>query len=82
METYKSINSPVDVTALGFGRNMRTYPRRIEFEGSTYDFIDAGLRTIVRNGERVAQIFTMTDGARDFRLRSDNGHWTLLGITR
>jgi len=40
-----SINSPVDVTAIGFGRGMRAYPRRIEFEGATYDFIDAGLRS-------------------------------------
>lgn len=82
MKTYKSINSPVDVTALGFGRNMRTYPRRMEFDGTTYDFIDAGLRTIVKSGERVAQIFTMTDGACDYRLKSDNGGWTLLGMTR
>lgn len=80
MKTYKLINSPVDVTALGFGRNMRTYPRRMEFEGSTYDFLDAGIRTIVGSGEKVAQIFTMTDGMRDYRLRSDNGSWTLLGI--
>lgn len=80
MKTYKLINSPVDVTALGFGRNMRTYPRRMEFEGSTYDFLDAGIRTIVGSGEKVTQIFTMTDGMRDYRLRSDNGSWTLLGI--
>lgn len=82
MKTYNQINSPVDVTAIGFGRNLRTYPRRMEFEGTTYDFIDAGLRTIVSSGERVAQIFTMTDGTRDYRLRSDNGHWTLLGMSR
>lgn len=82
MKTYKSINSPVAVTALGFGRNMRTYPRRMEFEGATYNFIDAGLRTIVHSGERVAHIFTMTDGARDYRLRSDSGRWMLLGMTR
>lgn len=80
MKTYTSINSPVDITAIGFGRNLRTYPRRMEFQGTTYDFVDAGLRTIVRSGERVAHIFTMSDGARDYRLRSDNGHWTLLGI--
>ena len=77
-----TINSPVDVTAMGFGRNMRTYPRRIEFEGSTYDFVDAGLRTVIRSGERISQIFTMTDGARDYRLRSDGGGWTLLSMSR
>ncbi len=77
-----TINSPVDVTAVGFGRNMRTYPRRIEFEGTTYDFIDAGLRTVIRSGERIAQIFTMTDGANDYRLRTDGGGWILLSMTR
>ena len=77
-----TINSPVDVTALGFGKGMRTYPRRIEFEGTTYDFIDAGLRTVIKKGERIAQIFTMTDGANDYRLKSDGGGWTLLSMTR
>lgn len=77
-----TINSPVDVTALGFGRDMRTYPRRIEFGGTTYSFIDAGLRTVVRSGERIAQIFTMTDGANDYCLRSEGGGWMLLSMTR
>lgn len=77
-----TINSPVDVTAIGFGRGMRSYPRRIEFEGTTYDFIDAGLRTVIKKGERIAQIFTMTDGANDYRLRSEGGGWTLLSMTR
>lgn len=80
--TTQTINSPVDVTALGFGRDLRTYPRRIEFEGRTYSFIDAGVRTIIRSGERIVHIFTMSDGAHDYRLKSDNGRWTLLGMTR
>jgi hypothetical protein len=77
-----TINSPVDVTAIGFGRNMRTYPKRIEFGGTTYDFVDAGLRTVIKSGERIAQIFTMTDGANDYHLRSDTSGWTLLSMTR
>ena len=32
-----TINSPVDVTAIGFGRDLRSYPRRIEFEGARED---------------------------------------------
>jgi hypothetical protein len=82
MATSITINSPVDVTALGFGRNMRTYPRRIEFQGATYDFVDSGLRTVIKSGERIAQIFTMTDGANDYCLRSDGGGWTLLSMTQ
>lgn len=77
-----TINSPVDVTALGFGRDMHPYPRRIEFEGTSYNFIDAGLRTVIRSGEKIAQIFTMTDGANDYRLRADGSSWTLLSMTR
>lgn len=77
-----TINSPVDVTAIGFGRDLRSYPRRIEFEGTSYDFIDAGLRTVIRSGERIAQVFTMTDGAHDYRLRNDGSRWTLLSMSR
>lgn len=80
MKKFTSINSPVSVTALGFGRGMRTYPRRMEFQGITYDFVDAGLRATLSSGERAMSIFTMTDGARDFRLKSDGSSWTLLGI--
>jgi hypothetical protein len=77
-----TINSPVDVTAMGFGKNLQAYPRRMEYGGTTYDFIDAGLRTVIKKGERIAQILTMSDGARNFCLRSDNhgGSWTLLSI--
>jgi hypothetical protein len=82
MATSITINSPVDVTALGFGRDMRPYPRRIEFQGASYSFVDAGLRTVIRKGEKIAQIFTMTDGANDYRLRTDGGNWTLLSMTR
>lgn len=78
----KLINTPVDITAMGFGRDLRAIPRRMEYQGRSIDFIDNGLRTVIRQGERVAQILTMTDGESNFRLRSDNhgGSWTLLSI--
>jgi hypothetical protein len=78
-----SINTPVDITAMGFGRDLRAIPRRMEYQGKTYDFIDSGLRTVIRKGERIAQVLTMSDGTQEFHLRSDNhgGSWTLLGIS-
>lgn len=82
MKKFTSINSPVSITALGFGRDMRTYPRRMEFKGTTYSFVDAGLRATLGSGGRMASIFTMTDGACDFRLKSEGSSWTLLGIAR
>ena len=77
-----TINTPVAITSMGFGRDMRAFPRRMEYAGRTYDFVDSGLRTIIHSGERMAQVLTMSDGQSDIRLRSDNhgGSWTLLSI--
>jgi hypothetical protein len=77
------INEQVQVTVMGFKKNLAAYPRRMEYKGATYDFIDAGLRCLVRQGNRIAEIITLSDGLVDYRLRSDNhgGNWTLLSIT-
>ena len=77
-----TINEKVTITQLGFKKNLSTYPRRMEYQGAVYEFLDAGLRCLVRSGGSVAEILTMTDGIRQYRLRTDNngGAWTLLGI--
>ncbi len=82
MTKQTTINSPVQVTAFAFGRDLRAYPRRIEYMGTTHYFIDGGLRTVVRRGERTMHILTMTDGEQDYRLRSDGDGWTLLSMSR
>lgn len=76
------INKPVTITAMKFGRGFRAYPHRMEYAGISYNFIDAGLRTVVRRGREAIEILTMSDGISNFRLRSDNhgGSWTLLSI--
>lgn len=77
-----AINEQVAVTQMGFKKNLSAYPRRMEFQGNVYEFLDAGLRCLVRSGDRLAEILTMTDGQSHFQLRSDNhgGNWTLLSI--
>ena len=77
------VNEQVLVTVMGFKKDLAAYPRRMEYQGATYDFLDAGLRCLVRHGERIAEILTLSDGRANFRLRSDNhgGNWTLLSIT-
>lgn len=79
----QTINQEVLITAMGFKKNLEAYPRRMEFEGRTYNFIDSGLRCIVRQGERVVQVLTVSDGYKMFRLRSDTkgGIWTLLSMS-
>ncbi len=68
---------------MGFRKDLTAYPRQMEFDGATYSFIDAGLGCIVRSGERLSQIFTLSDGKQSFRLRSDNrgGIWTLVSMS-
>lgn len=76
------LNTPVTILSMGFGRDLRAIPRRIEFEGRAVEFIDSGIRTTIRQGEKIAQIVALSDGAQTFHLRSDNrgGSWTLVGI--
>ena len=77
-----SINEEVTVTAMGFRKNkdLIAYPRRIEFRGMTYNFIDAGLRCLINCGGRIAEIITLSDGMADYHLRHDNNGWILLSI--
>ena len=77
------VNEQVIVTALGFKKNMVVYPRRMEFRGVTYNFIDAGLRCLSKFGNYVAEFVTVSDGKLDYHLRIDNREsgWTLLSIT-
>jgi len=76
------LNTPVNILSMGFGRNLRAIPRRMEFNGRQIDFVDNGLSTTIKQGDHIAQILAMTDGEHTFRLRSDNhgGSWTLLSI--
>lgn len=82
--TNTIINKEVNVTRLGFKKDLRAYPRQVEYEGDTYDFIDAGISCTVRSGELTKQILTLTDGRSQFRLRGDErgSAWTLLSISR
>lgn len=76
------LNTPVNILSMGFGRDLRAIPRRMEFDGQQIDFVDNGLTTTIRHGDKISQILAMTDGEHTFRLRSDNhgGSWTLLSI--
>lgn len=76
----RSINSPVNVTAVGFDTKMGVYPRVMEWAGSTYRFIDQGIRVNSIKGERTASTFTVSDGLQSFCLRFTGNIWTLLGV--
>lgn len=75
----KIINTPVSVTALGFDRRMQAFPKRMEWNGATYYFVDSGLR--VRRGESGGCTLTMSDGQQSFCLRQKGGDWTLVSVS-
>jgi len=76
------VNEPVFVAAVGFRKNLSAYPKRIEFQGSTYDFIDKGLRCLVNTGGKLIETLTLSDGISEYCLKSINqgSDWTLLSI--
>lgn len=74
------INSPVSITALGFGRDMSLVPSRMEWKGRTYHFIDRGIRATIRRGESVMSTVTLSDGHNEYCLREIRGQWTLLSV--
>jgi len=83
MKESLSINQKVVVSAVTFDRQLETVPRRMEYRGTTYHFVESGLKCLVRSGERMVRIITMSDGAADYRLRQDSSEydWTLLSIS-
>lgn len=82
--TIKNINKEVNITAWYFKRRQKmvSYPRRMEFDHQEYVFAE-GLRYLVQKGKSVVQLFDMTDGQQNFRLRFDGNdqNWTLVSIT-
>lgn len=82
--TKQSINKDVAVTAVWFDKDCEQVPKRIEFEGRSYTFIDRGLRYCITHGEHMTRLFDLTDGESHFRLKNEQGSstWNLLWTAR
>jgi hypothetical protein len=54
----------------------------MEYEGREYTFVESGLRYLIRKGQQLIEVFDMTDGTSDYRLKCDTeAHtWTLVGV--
>ena len=76
------INEQVNVNAFYFsGRDMKTFPKSIEFRGQAVTFAD-GLRLLVHRGNEFIKFFDMNgaDGSH-YRLRQENANvWTLVAM--
>lgn len=74
------INAPVNVSAYYFaGKEMKTFPRQIEFRGQAVTFA-SGLRYLVQRGAEAVKLFDMSsDDGQTYRLQQTGDNWTLLG---
>ncbi len=85
MNTFTPINEEVVITGVYFrnGPELKSFPKRMEFAGSEYTFLESGLRYIIQKGQQFIQVFDMTDGSNRFRLRFDTTEhiWTLVGMS-
>lgn len=84
MNTRVTIEKEVSVPELYFKNEgqLKSFPRRMEFNGREYTFMD-GLRYLVHKGQKLVQIFDMTDGRRDYRLAFDDAEhsWMLVDMS-
>jgi len=80
-----AVNKEVTITSLYFKNqnDFTTFPRRMEYDGTTYTFMD-GLQYLITKGEKIMRIFDMTDGEVKYRLQCDNAQdsWKLLAISQ
>ena len=85
MENRIAVNKEVSVTAMYFRRReqLKTFPKRMEFDGREYTFVESGLQYLIQKGQRVVRFFDMTDGTANYRLKYDGEQytWTLVSIT-
>lgn len=75
-----TISTPVSVSAYYFaGREMKTFPREIEYSGQAITFMN-GLRYLVQKGTEAVRLFDMSgnDGLT-YRLQQNGDSWLLLG---
>ncbi len=71
-----TINTPVTISALRFGKGMSTWPCRMEWNGRTIHFRGAGIRVQTNSNA----IITVCDDVVHYSLRYRLGNWTLLSV--
>ncbi|HSW37019.1 MAG TPA: hypothetical protein VLG37_01465 [Candidatus Saccharimonadales bacterium] len=79
------IDQEVEVTSVYFWRKpnqpgLETYPKRMVYGDREYNFMESGIRYLVRKGTSLTKLFDMSDGNNTYRLRQDDGRWTLVGM--
>ena len=74
----------IEITSVYFknsSKGIESYPKSMVYEGREYNFIEEGLRYLIKTKDRLVRLFDVSDGQMLYRLRlDDHNHWTLIGI--
>lgn len=79
----QTINKEVQVNAFYFVRhtkNVKMFPKSVELDGTQHTFQESGLQYLIRKGQQLVELFDMSDGRNTYRLRLEDGRWTLVGM--
>lgn len=76
-----SFSTPIAITAFRFNRAANAIPRRIEFDGRSYDLTDSYKMITITSDDGAETIFDVSDGTHRFRLREHMFSWWLVGMS-
>lgn len=74
------MNTDIEINAYTFvnKQGIKSVPRAITVEDRRYNFVDSGLQYLVKQGQHLIRLFDLSDGQQLFRLRLEDGQWTLV----
>jgi hypothetical protein len=79
-------NNEIEIVAVYFrnhpegDQRFESYPKRMVYEGREYTFLEDGLRYLIKRGQQLIQLFDVSDGQNQYRLKLDEAnHWSLIG---
>jgi hypothetical protein len=76
----------IEITSVYFRNNpskqrFESFPKRMVYGGREYTFLEEGLRFLVNKGQEFIQLFDVTDGQTNYRLRLDGSErWMLIDM--
>jgi hypothetical protein len=77
------INKEIEVNAYNFtgAASLKSYPQKITVEQEQVSFTDLLMQYVVKQGQHLIRLFDVTDGISTYRLRNEDGRWTLVSQT-
>ncbi|MFA6603139.1 MAG: hypothetical protein WCT01_05055 [Candidatus Shapirobacteria bacterium] len=75
----QKVDVPVSVSLVFDSRTRRVYPRRVLWDGRSYDLVKVGLHHTFRRGRTLYHVFSASSSTIFFRLvlNTDNLFWRL-----